>query len=73
MSPFQFEIKNENGDLAYVRVLNTFEHYYTTESMRSIRIDSLAAHSVTAVSEHRIVNEDEFKQLLERRVLNDPG
>lgn len=70
MSPFQFEIKNDDGSLSFVRVVNTFEHYYTRETMRSIRIDSLKDYSVHGVTEWKIVNEEEFAALLERRKID---
>lgn len=71
MSPFQFEINNDDGSISFIRVLNTFEHYYTKECMRSIRIDSLADYGVQGVSEWKIINEEEFNRLLERRVARD--
>lgn len=71
MSPFQFEIKKDNGDRAFVRVLDTFEHYYTRESMRNIRIESLSEYGVDGVAEYKVVNEEAFRELLERRITYD--
>lgn len=72
MSPFQFEIRNEDGGRSFIRVLNTFEHHYTKEVMRSVRIDSLAPYGVNGVSDYKVINEDEFNELLKRRITNDP-
>lgn len=71
MSPFQFEIRNDDGSRSFIRVLNSFSHYYTGEHMRSIRIDSLAPNSIKSVSECMIVSEEDFEQLLERRIIDD--
>ena len=71
MSPFQFEVRNNDGSRSFVRVLNTFEHLYTKEPMRSIRIDSLLPNSVEGATEWKIINENQYRELVARRITDD--
>ena len=63
----EFEIRNNNGDIEHVTVMEMFIHKYTKETMRRVRIDGLKPFSTHAMSRIDILNEDEYGRLLERR------
>jgi hypothetical protein len=56
-----------DGNPGYVRVLDVFTHHYTKEQMRRIRIESLEPFTVNGLAEYRVVNENAFQELFERR------
>ena len=64
----EFEICDMYGERKYIRVVEVFIHHYTQEMMRRLRVDCLFPNTVDAKTMEMIVNEEEYKALLERRV-----
>ena len=58
-----FEIKNQDGNVEHVQVIDVFVHYYTRELMRRVRIDGLRPYSIIAYSRFEVLNEEEYENL----------
>ena len=58
-----FEVKNQDGNVEYVQVIEVFVHHYTGELMRCVRIDGLRPYSTVAYSRFEILNEEEYENL----------
>lgn len=70
MTLLQFECMDLDGTPVYVRVLDTFEHHYTKETMRRVRIDYVVDGK--AYVEYQLLDEVDFNGLLDlRMVAND--
>ena len=61
-----FEIKNQDGNVEYVQVIDVFVHHYTRELMRRVRIDGLRPYSTIAYSRFEVLNEEEYENLKKR-------
>lgn len=69
MSLLQFEIKDLDGTIVFVRVQDIFEHHYAKETMRKLRMDYMNGDE--ACSDYLIVNESVFEDILKLRVNAD--
>lgn len=66
MHILQFEYKDISGQRVFLKVHNTFEHYYTKETMRLVQFDYIEDGETR--SGFGIVNEAEFLAFYESRV-----
>lgn len=65
MHILQFEYKDINGHLVFLKVHNTFKHHYTGETMRCVQLDWII--DGWAQSFFGTINEATFMKYYERR------
>jgi len=63
-----FEIQNEKGQVGYLTVIDSFEHYYTHETMRKVRFEQVSG-SGRGVVEETCINERQFEDLYSKRII----
>lgn len=71
MGLLQFEVKNLDGTLSRVTVLDMFVHFYTKEYMRQVRVESYGEVTGHGFATYEVLNEFEFNELIKRRVVDD--
>ena len=69
MTLLQFECRDMDGTFMFVRVMDTFEHYYTKETMRRVRIDYVV--NGKACVESFVLDEAGFNDLIALKVVDN--
>ena len=68
MIQFEFEFPGLNGTY-FAKVLDIFEHHFTGETMRHVRIEYVSQDGPSA--EYDVMNEAEYKNLLSYRIVKN--
>lgn len=66
----EFEITHVSGDPGYVKVLDEFQHHFTGETMRYLRLETYGQIFGHGFAEYMVANEQQFEDLCRMRVEN---
>ena len=66
----QFEFGTNGIAYGFVKVIDIFQHHFTGETMRHIRMDRIDREG-RAYSEFHVYNEAEYKALVAKRIMQN--